>query len=76
VCLCFQESLKRQYQMYCDSLEELRKRKANEEAELEKILQQEKNRIEEERKERMEKLKAARQKLKEVSWLEIVELAK
>jgi hypothetical protein len=62
--------------MYCDSLEELRKRRATEEAELEKILQQERNRIEEERKERLEKLKAARQKLKEVSWLEFVELTK
>jgi len=62
--------------MYCDSLEELRKRRATEEAELEKILQQERNRIEEERKERLEKLKAARQKLEEVSWLEFVELTK
>jgi hypothetical protein len=62
--------------MYCDSLEEIRKRRASEEAELEKILQKERNRIEEERKERMEKLKAACEKLKEVSWLEIVELTK
>jgi hypothetical protein len=62
--------------MYCDSLEEIGKRRAREEAELEKILQQERNRIEDEKKERMEKLKAAREKLKEVSWLEIVELAK
>ena len=62
--------------MYCNSLEELRKRRAAEEAELEKILQQERNRIEEERKERMARLKAARQKLEEVSWQEIVELAK
>jgi hypothetical protein len=62
--------------MYCDSLEQLRKRRAREEAELEKILQQERNRIEEERKERMVKLKAARQKLKEVSWLETAELNK
>jgi hypothetical protein len=62
--------------MYCDSLEEIRKRRATEEAELEKILQQERNRIEEERKERLEKLKAARQKLKEVSRLEFVELTK
>jgi hypothetical protein len=62
--------------MYCNSLEELRKRRATEEAELEKILQQERNRIEEERKERMARLKAARQKLEEVSWLEIVELTK
>jgi hypothetical protein len=62
--------------MYCDSLEELRKRRATEEAEFEKILQQERNRIEEDRKERMAKLKAARQKLHEVSWLETVELSK
>jgi hypothetical protein len=62
--------------MYCDSLEELRKRRETEEAELERILQQERNRIEEERKERLEKLKAAHHKLKEVSWLEFVEITK
>jgi hypothetical protein len=53
--------------MYRDSLAQLRKQRAAEEAELERILQQEKNKIEAERKESMMRLKAARHKLEDVS---------
>jgi hypothetical protein len=56
--------------LYRDSVAQLRRQRAAEEAELEKILQHERNKMEAERKERLVKLEAARQKLKDVSQLE------
>jgi hypothetical protein len=59
--------MKRESQLYRDDLAQLRKQKAAEEAELDRILQQEKNKIEAEREERIMRLTAARQRLKDVS---------
>jgi hypothetical protein len=56
--------------LYRDSVAELRRQRAAEEEELEKILQQERNKIEAERKEKLLRLEASRQKLKNVSWFE------
>jgi hypothetical protein len=53
--------------LYRYSVAELRRQRAAEEAELEKILQQERDKIEAERKEKLVRLEAARQKLKDVS---------
>jgi hypothetical protein len=53
--------------LYRASVSELKRQRAAEEAELEKILQQERNKIEAERTERLKRLEAARQKLKHVS---------
>jgi hypothetical protein len=53
--------------LYRDSVAQLRRQRAAEEAELEKILQQERNKMEAERKERLVRLEAARQKLQDVS---------
>ncbi|XP_069673474.1 cilia- and flagella-associated protein 53-like isoform X2 [Periplaneta americana] len=61
----YRETLKRESQLYRDNLAELRRRRAQEEAELEKMLQQERDKVETQRKERAMKLKAARQKLKD-----------
>jgi len=55
--------------MYLDNVAELRKQRDAEEAEAEKMLEEEKNKIEAERKERMDRLREARQKLEDVSWL-------
>jgi hypothetical protein len=53
--------------LFRDSVAQLRRQRAAEEAELEKILQEERNKIEAERKEKLARLEAARQKLKDVS---------
>ena len=63
----FQEQLRRESQLYRDNLAELRKKREAQEQELEKILQEEKAKVDAERKERAMKLKAAREKLKNVS---------
>jgi hypothetical protein len=60
--------------LYLNSVAELRRQKAAEEAELEKILRQERNKIEAERKGRLARLEEARLKLKNVSWLESVKI--
>jgi hypothetical protein len=50
-----------------EGLADLRQLRAAEEAELEKVLQQQKNKIEAQRSERVIRLEAARQRLKDVS---------
>jgi hypothetical protein len=74
VVLCFQEAQKREWNLYLNSVAELRRRKAAEEVELEKILRQERNKIEAERTERLAGLEEARLKLRNVSWLETVNI--
>ncbi|XP_033607029.1 cilia- and flagella-associated protein 53 isoform X2 [Cryptotermes secundus] len=61
----YREAQKREWNLYRDSVAQLRRQRAAEEAELEKILQQERNKIEAERKEKLARLEAARQKLKD-----------
>lgn len=53
--------------MYRESLAKLQQQRDTEEAELERILQHEKNKIEAHREEKMIRLKEARKKLKDVS---------
>ncbi|XP_021916374.1 cilia- and flagella-associated protein 53-like [Zootermopsis nevadensis] len=59
------ETLKRESQLYRESLAKLQQQRDTEEAELERILQHEKNKIEAHREEKMIRLKEARKKLKD-----------
>jgi hypothetical protein len=61
--------------LYLHSVAELQSQKIAEETEVDKILQQERNQIEAERKEGLARLDAARKKLKDVSWLETIKIA-
>jgi hypothetical protein len=63
---------KREWNLYRGGLAELQRQRKEEEAELERILQQERNKMEAERKGRLERLEKARQKLMDVSWLQTV----